>query len=106
MKSVNRPTSKRKEVATSTVSATAVAYLRVSTPRQAKRGGEPEGFSLPAQRRLCQQLADARVARFVAEFVDPGESATTANRPEFQRMLAYVTAPKVDYVIFYSLDRL
>jgi site-specific DNA recombinase len=30
--------------------ATAVVYLRVSTKEQAQRGGEVEGFSIPAQR--------------------------------------------------------
>ena len=31
----------------------ALLYLRVSTARQASRGGEPEGYSLPAQREAC-----------------------------------------------------
>jgi site-specific DNA recombinase len=86
--------------------ATAVVYLRVSTARQAKRGGEAEGFSLPAQRRACEQKAASLGARIGAEFIDPGESATTMNRPEFQRMLAFVRATKIDYLIFYSVDRL
>jgi site-specific DNA recombinase len=31
----------------------AVIYLRVSTKEQAERGGESEGFSIPAQRDAC-----------------------------------------------------
>jgi len=33
----------------------AVLYLRVSTKEQAQRGGEAEGFSIPAQRAACQR---------------------------------------------------
>ena len=31
----------------------AVIYLRVSTKEQAEKGGEKEGFSIPAQREAC-----------------------------------------------------
>lgn len=31
----------------------AVLYLRVSTTRQARSGGEAEGYSIPAQREAC-----------------------------------------------------
>ena len=37
----------------------AVMYLRVSTKEQAERGGEREGFSIPAQREACLKKADA-----------------------------------------------
>jgi DNA invertase Pin-like site-specific DNA recombinase len=33
--------------------ARAILYLRVSTKEQAERGGETEGFSIPAQRDAC-----------------------------------------------------
>ena len=36
----------------------AVIYLRVSTKEQAQRGGEAEGFSIPAQRAACLRKAD------------------------------------------------
>ncbi len=37
--------------------ASAVIYLRVSTKEQAERGGEAEGFSIPAQREACSRKA-------------------------------------------------
>ena len=70
--------------------ARAVVYLRVSTKDQAERGGETEGFSLPAQRDACTRKADALGAEVVEEFADRGESAKTADRPELLRLLQYV----------------
>ena len=59
---------------------TAVIYLRVSTKDQATRGGEAEGFSIPAQRDACRRKAAALGAVVVEEFVDRGESARSARR--------------------------
>ena len=84
----------------------AVMYLRVSTKDQAARGGEAEGFSIPAQREACLRKADALGVQIVDEFVDAGESARSANRPELQRMLAYVADHKVSTVIVHKVDRL
>jgi site-specific DNA recombinase len=39
--------------------ATAVVYLRVSTREQAERGGEAEGFSIPAQRQACYRKVES-----------------------------------------------
>ncbi len=87
-------------------SKTAVTYLRVSTTGQAKRGGREEGFSIPAQRRANTRKAESLDAVVVAEFVDAGESATSAKRPELQRMLAWIREHPVDYCIVHKLDRL
>ena len=65
--------------------ARAVIYLRVSTKEQAGRGGETEGFSIPAQREACIRKAKALDAVVIEEFIDAGESAKTAQRPELQR---------------------
>ncbi len=86
--------------------ATAVVYLRVSTDRQAKRGGSEEGFSIRAQREACLRKAADLKAIVVEEFIDAGESARSANRPELQRMLARVRSGDIDYVIVHKLDRL
>ena len=86
--------------------ATAVIYLRVSTKEQAETGGETEGYSIPAQREACLRKAEALGAQVVAEFVERGESATTANRPELQRMLALLDEQPVGYVIVHKVDRL
>lgn len=84
----------------------AVMYLRVSTKDQAGRGGEAEGFSIPAQREACMRKADALGLQLVDEFVDAGESARSANRPELQRMLAYVKEHRIGMVIVHKVDRL
>ena len=85
---------------------TAVIYLRVSTKDQATRGGQAEGFSIPAQRDACRRKAAAFGAVVVEEFVDRGESARSANRPELQRMLAYVRDNRVDLTVVHKVDRL
>jgi DNA invertase Pin-like site-specific DNA recombinase len=84
----------------------AVIYLRVSTKDQAERGGEVEGFSIPAQRDACMRKAEALGATVVAEFVDAGESARSANRPELQKMLGFVSEHRVGFVIVHKVDRL
>ena len=84
----------------------AVIYLRVSTREQAETGGEVEGYSIPAQRGACTRKAESLEAVVVEEFVDRGESAKTAKRPELMRMLHYLTQHPVDYVIVHKVDRL
>ena len=85
----------------------AVSYLRVSTREQAQRSGATEGFSIPAQREANKKKAMTLGALIVKEFVDRGESARSANRPELQKMLHYLQdAGDIDYCIVHKLDRL
>jgi site-specific DNA recombinase len=84
----------------------AVSYLRVSTRDQAYRGGQAEGFSIPAQREANKHKAASLGAIVVKEFVDRGASAKTTNRPELQCMLDYIAENQVDYVIVHKVDRL
>ncbi len=86
--------------------AQAVIYLRVSTKEQAETGGEAEGYSIPAQRDACVRKAESLGATVIDEFVDRGESAKSADRPELQRMLRYVKEESVRYVIVHKVDRL
>ncbi len=72
----------------------AVSYLRVSTKEQAEKGGQAEGFSIPAQREANQRKADQLGATIIEEFVDAGESARKADRPELMRMIQYVAKHK------------
>ena len=88
------------------VTSIAVSYLRVSTKDQAQRGGRDEGFSIPAQREANQRKADAIGAQIVEEFVDAGESAKSADRPELMRMIQYVKQHRVSYCIVHKVDRL
>ncbi|WP_196189367.1 recombinase family protein [Conexibacter sp. W3-3-2] len=85
---------------------TAVAYLRVSTSDQATRGGLSEGLSIPAQRQAIYTKAQSMRATVVEEFIDAGESAKTADRPELQRMLRYIRENRVDTVYVHKIDRL
>ena len=85
---------------------TAVIYLRVSTKEQAERGGDGEGYSIPAQREACRRKAEALGAVVIEEFVDRGESARSSARPELQRMLGHLIEQPATYVIVHKIDRL
>jgi site-specific DNA recombinase len=89
-----------------TEGAPAVIYLRVSSKEQAEKGGEAEGYSIPAQREGCKRKAASLSAAVIEEFVERGESAKTADRPELQRLLEFVAANPVKYVIVHKVDRL
>ncbi len=86
--------------------APAVIYLRVSSKEQAQKGGETEGYSIPAQREGCKRKAASLSAAVVEQFVERGESAKTADRPELQRLLAFLAEHPVKYVIVHKVDRL
>ena len=91
---------KNKRVAEIRKSSTgAVVYLRVSTEDQATNIS-----NLPNQERICRSAWNK--GPIVQTFVDPGESARSADRPEFQRMLTYCkTNREVRYVIVENLSR-
>ena len=86
----------------------AILYIRVSTLDQAMRGDQPEGFSIPAQREACKRKAKSLKAIVVDEYVDRGESARSADRPELQRLLNDLRDRKkeIDYIIVHKVDRL
>ncbi len=87
----------------------AAAYIRVSTTQQATRDGDPEGYSIPAQRDACQRRAESLDAFIVAdaEYVDRGASATSADRPALKKLLERIaTRRDIDYVIVHKVDRL
>jgi site-specific DNA recombinase len=85
----------------------AATYLRVSTSAQAKRNREPEGYSIPAQREACLRKAASLDAEVVGEYVDRGESAKTADRPELCALMERVKGERdLDYVIVHKVDRL
>src|SRR5438132_61821 len=85
----------------------AVIYLRVSTAKQADTDVDPEGYSLPAQREACLRKAVSLGAEVVAEYVDRGESAKSADRPALQRMLARIRDEgDVGLLICHKVDRM
>ncbi|HEV7942429.1 MAG TPA: recombinase family protein [Solirubrobacteraceae bacterium] len=87
--------------------APAVVYVRVSPGKgQAAKADEPDGYSLPAQLSACKRKATGLKAVVIQEFIERSESAKTADRPELQRMLEFVKANRVRYVIVHKVDRL
>ena len=83
-----------------------VIYLRVSTEEQATMGGEAEGYSIPYQRDACLGKVRQLGGILAAEFVDAGESAKSAHRPQLQKMLRELKAKRIDYVLVHKIDRL
>jgi DNA invertase Pin-like site-specific DNA recombinase len=80
----------------------AALYLRVSTGRQAEND-----LSIPDQRRQAKAHCTSRGWEIVADFVEPGATATDDRRPEFQRMIdaATVKPPAFDVILVHSFSR-
>jgi site-specific DNA recombinase len=80
-----------------------ILYARVSTDKQAEKD-----LSIPAQLQLMRDYARQHDWTVVDEFIEPGASATTAQRRELQRLLTRVTNgdPKIDVVVVHKLDRM
>lgn len=78
-----------------------VAYLRVSTDKQADRG-----VSLDAQRAKVMAYAELYDLELVAIEVDAGESAKSLERPALARALGMIRGGKVDALLVVKLDRL
>ena len=77
-------------------------YLRVSTARQAEKD-----LSIPDQRNQLERWCKEREWKVVAEYVEPGASATDDKRPQFQRMMDDATRPDrpFDAVLVHSFSR-
>lgn len=73
-------------------------YARVSTEDQAKHG-----YSIGNQLEKCREKAGTNS---VAEYVDPGITGETLNRPALMRMLKDVERGIITKVICYDQDRL
>ena len=77
-------------------------YLQVSTARQAEKD-----LSIPDQRNQLERWCKDRGWTVVAEYVEPGASATDDRRPQFQRMMEDATRPNrpFDAVLVHSFSR-
>ena len=53
-----------------------------------------------------QRKAESVGAIIVEEFIEPGESGTSTDRPALQRLLAYVKSHPAAYCIVHKIDRL
>jgi site-specific DNA recombinase len=80
----------------------AVLYVRVSTDEQAR-----EALNIANQEQRCRTFCSGRELKVLQVFVDPGESARSDDRPEFQKMLAYCKAHRSEtaFVVVYDLSR-
>src|SRR3989344_2036317 len=82
----------------------ALIYLRVSTDKQAEKG-----LSIPTQKEKCLQYAHQNgyeVNEKTDIYADEGESAKTANRPNFLQMWQRCREDKtIKAVIIYDVSR-
>jgi site-specific DNA recombinase len=77
-------------------------YARVSTDKQAQKD-----LSIPAQIQAMKEYANKNGWKVISHFIDEGESAKTANRPELKKLIQYCKENKnVDIVIVHKIDRL
>ena len=78
-----------------------IAYLRVSTDKQADKG-----VSLEAQQDKAKAYASLYDLDLVEVIIDAGESAKTLERPGLQRALAMLKTGQADALLVVKLDRL
>ena len=77
-------------------------YARVSTDKQAQKE-----LSIPAQLDAMKEYARRNGWKVAGRFIDEGESAKTANRPELKRLIKHCKENKdVNIVIVHKIDRL
>lgn len=79
----------------------AVAYIRVSTDKQAEHG-----VSLEAQRAKVEAYAALYDLELVGVEIDAGVSAKTIDRPALQAALAALKSGRADALLVCKLDRL
>ncbi|NJO32155.1 MAG: recombinase family protein [Rhodospirillales bacterium] len=80
----------------------AAVYLRVSTGRQAEHD-----LSIPDQKAQTEAWVAQRGWRIVAEYIEPGASATDDKRPQFQRMIERACDGEnaFDVIVVHSFSR-
>lgn len=77
---------------------TAVAYARFSSAMQREE-------SIDAQLRAITDYCAKNDIALIGHYIDMAQSATTDDRPEFQRMIAESAERDYDYIIVHKLDR-
>ena len=82
----------------------------IYTRKSSEEGLEQEFNSLQAQREACEAFINSqRHEGWVSlpkAYDDGGFSGATADRPALQRLLADITAGRVDTIVVYKIDRL
>jgi site-specific DNA recombinase len=81
----------------------AIVYVRVSDSRQI------ENTSLDGQEKICREWCRTNGLEVSRVFIERGESAKSADRPEFQAMFRYLAAlagrGSISHVVCYKFDR-
>ena len=81
--------------------------IPVSRPR---KGSNRSSIRCKAQRETCEAFIDSQRHEgwicLRASYDDGGFSGATMDRPALQRLLADITAGRVDAVVVYKIDRL
>lgn len=79
----------------------AVIYCRVSTKEQTKN------LSLPTQQKTCVDYCQRQGFEIDRIFDEPGESAKTEDRTEFQKLLTYCRENKgrIHILVVYNVSR-
>jgi DNA invertase Pin-like site-specific DNA recombinase len=82
----------------------------IYTRKSSEEGLDQEFNSLQAQREACEAFITSQVHEgwvcLRAGYDDGGFSGATMDRPALQRLLADITAGRVDIVVVYKIDRL
>ena len=76
----------------------AVLYCRFSSENQREE-------SIEGQRRECLEYAQKNGIEVIGEYVDRAKSATTDERPDFQRMIRESSSKSFGIVLVWKLDR-
>jgi len=75
-------------------------YCRVSTEDQA------ENYSIPTQREAISNYGTEHGMEIIAEFIDPGVSGSTLDRPALTELRELAKSGQIDAVVAYDPDRL
>ncbi|MCA0200326.1 MAG: recombinase family protein [Proteobacteria bacterium] len=80
----------------------AALYIRVSTRKQAE-----QDLSIPDQQRQLRDYCRRKNYKVVREYIEPGASATTDDRPMFQRMISDAEDARhpYDIILVHSYSR-
>lgn len=76
-----------------------VIYARVSSTEQVS------GYSIDAQVDQCRQWSHERGYQVTRVYIEPGRSARTDDRPEFQKMIRNVCHGEAKSIIVHKVDR-
>ena len=87
---------------------TGTVRCAIYTRKSSEEGLEQEFNSLQAQREACEAFIDSQRHEgwicLRASYDDGGFSGATMDRPALQRLLADITAGRVDTVVVYKID--